>query len=287
MIHADTMGDRASCLISELNQTEIDRQFRSKVQGLLNLEQALHGKVTDFYLLQSSLSTVVGGVGFAAYAAANCFLDSFAQSRHESVPWLSVNWDACRVDQPGEEATTGQALIDLAMTPAEVWEVTQRILSRPDLPQVIVSPTPLSLRIQQSIAPPAAKTYDRPQVSTDYVAPRNNIEQTVATTMQDLLGIEAIGIYDNFFELGGHSLLAIQAVSRLRETFQVELPMRDFLFESPTVAGIAKIISENKAMNESAQQNQQDIADLLNQIEVMDQVNESVNTPVNTQKGEN
>jgi acyl carrier protein len=65
--------------------------------------------------------------------------------------------------------------------------------------------------------------------------------------MQDLLGIEKVGIYDNFFELGGHSLLAIQIISRLREKFQMDIPMREFLFESPTVAGIAKIIEENQS----------------------------------------
>jgi acyl carrier protein len=277
LIHTDTMGDRASCLIASLDQAEIERQFRSKIEGLLTLKQVLQGKVSDFYLLQSSLSSIVGGVGFAAYAAANCFLDAFAQSQREAVPWISVNWDACRFDEPmsesSTEAATGQMLIDLAMTPSEVWEVTKRVLSRPDLAQVIVSPADLPTRIRQATskmlpADTPNNIHNRPHLSTDYVPPRNEIEQTVATIMQDLLGIEPIGIYDNFFELGGHSLLAIQAVTRLRQTFQVELPMRDFLFESPTVAGIAQIIAEN--LSKPAAQDQQEIADLLAQIEQME-----------------
>jgi acyl carrier protein len=80
--------------------------------------------------------------------------------------------------------------------------------------------------------------------------------------MQTLLGITEIGVEDNFFELGGHSLLAIQAVSQLREEFQVDIPMRQFLFESPTVAGIAKIVESHQTST------QLDLAEqLLEQLE--------------------
>ncbi|MEO0936473.1 MAG: phosphopantetheine-binding protein, partial [Cyanobacteria bacterium J06641_2] len=109
-----------------------------------------------------------------------------------------------------------------------------------------------------------SNTYTRPELSTPYEAPRNEIEQKIAEAMQDLLGIEKVGIHDNFFELGGHSLLAIQAVTRIRKEWNVELPMRQFLFESPTVAGIAKIIDEN------LNQNQSEIAEMLEEIEQME-----------------
>jgi amino acid adenylation domain-containing protein len=78
----------------------------------------------------------------------------------------------------------------------------------------------------------------RPDLESAYVAPRNEIEENLAKICADLLGIEKIGVYDNFFELGGHSLLATQFLSRLRNIFEIELPLR-ILFEKPVIAELA------------------------------------------------
>ena len=56
-----------------------------------------------------------------------------------------------------------------------------------------------------------------------------------------MLGARQLGVHDNFFELGGHSLLATRVISRVRRTFEIELPLRS-LFESPTVAEMARRI---------------------------------------------
>lgn len=71
------------------------------------------------------------------------------------------------------------------------------------------------------------------------IAPRNETERQIAQTWQEVLGIPQVGIHDNFFELGGNSLLAFQVISRLRETFSVELSPNRF-FASPTVASLGE-----------------------------------------------
>ncbi|HUZ95886.1 MAG TPA: amino acid adenylation domain-containing protein [Edaphobacter sp.] len=81
----------------------------------------------------------------------------------------------------------------------------------------------------------------RPELTKAFVAPRTPTEELLAEIWAQLLGIKLIGIHDNFFDLGGHSLLATQAASRMREAFEVEIPLRR-LFEAPTVAGLAESI---------------------------------------------
>lgn len=76
-----------------------------------------------------------------------------------------------------------------------------------------------------------------------YVAPRTPIEELLTQTWLQVLKVEQVGIDDNFFELGGHSLLATQLVSRIRNIFQVELPLNK-LFAAPTVRELASIITQ-------------------------------------------
>jgi len=68
--------------------------------------------------------------------------------------------------------------------------------------------------------------------------PGTPAEEMVVAVWAEVLGVNEIGINDNFFELGGHSLMATQVVSRLREAFGIELPLRTF-FREPTAAGLA------------------------------------------------
>jgi syringomycin synthetase protein SyrE len=72
-----------------------------------------------------------------------------------------------------------------------------------------------------------------------YVPPRSPVEEVVAAIWAEVLGRDRVGVHDGFFELGGHSLLATRVISRVREAFGAEVPLRA-LFESPTVAGLGE-----------------------------------------------
>jgi acyl transferase domain-containing protein len=254
VIHAaGEVGEKAIRTVQEMDPEQCASQFQAKIHGLNVLAGALRGKELDFCILQSSLSSVLGGLGFAAYSAANHYLDAFArkQSQTNGAHWVSVNWDGWRFD---EEKRFGSEAVELAISPQDGVEVLKSLLSVDGFNQVIISTGDLHARIgkwikgnpkpeqraeARSNSSPALAS--RPQLQTTYVAPGSELERRIVEVWQNLLGVEPVGIHDNFFELGGDSLLGTQMIAQLRSIFQTEFPMRG-LFEDPTVVGAAKII---------------------------------------------
>ncbi|MEM7384527.1 MAG: beta-ketoacyl synthase N-terminal-like domain-containing protein, partial [Verrucomicrobiota bacterium] len=237
--YAGVMGGEASCELAELTAADRDQVVGAKERVLHSLKEALDPFKLRFFVVQSSLASVAGGRGFAAYAAASSFQDAFVSQNGRS-GWVAVNWDACLLHET--EAAGQSALMSAALTPGEVWEMTKRVLGAPHLRQVIATPRPLHSRLKEVIPVSARAEGDqrsRPDLETEYVEPRTPIEAAVAKAMGELLGISRVGAHDDFFALGGHSLLAIQAITKLRKEFQVDVPMRAILQGTPTVAGIA------------------------------------------------
>ena len=146
----------------------------------------------------------------------------------------------------------------LFMSPAEGIQVLARVLSYPQLGQVVVSTAPLDRRgartkptADKGVGKRAGKdggnarkaSHPRPALKVAYVAPGNELETTLAEIWQSLLGIEKIGVNDGFFELGGNSLLGVQVAARVRETFRMMLPIQEF-FKAPTIAALAELVTQ-------------------------------------------
>ncbi|HET6978727.1 MAG TPA: amino acid adenylation domain-containing protein [Pyrinomonadaceae bacterium] len=92
----------------------------------------------------------------------------------------------------------------------------------------------------------------RSDMEETYVAPRTPVEEVVAGFFGDVIGVERVGSTDNFFDLGGHSLLATLVMARIRQAFNVELPLRR-IFEAPTVAGLAGIVEAERFAGDKPQ----------------------------------
>ncbi|MCH8293320.1 SDR family NAD(P)-dependent oxidoreductase, partial [Candidatus Poribacteria bacterium] len=136
---------------------------------------------------------------------------------------------------------------------SEGIDVFNRILGN-TIPQVVVSTQELMNRVEPVNALTEGSfqegfpeinlsrpMHPRPEVSTTYVAPRNETEEILADIWQRVLGIEQIGIHDSFLELGGDSLLAVQLNTRLREHFPIDFSVHNF-FDKPTIADMAEFI---------------------------------------------
>ncbi|MBW4428175.1 MAG: SDR family NAD(P)-dependent oxidoreductase [Nostoc desertorum CM1-VF14] len=263
-----------------------EKVFAPKIQGTVILNNVLKHINLDFLVLCSSLSSIQGGFGQVDYCAANTFLDAFAHwnTATNNRFTVAINWDAWQqvgmavnTSVPDEIKNWREESLKNAILPAEGADCFSWILAT-SLPQVIVSTQDLQVGIEQlnqlalslSLAQKpvnscqvSASRHSRTLQENTYVAPSNEIEQTIANIWEELIGIEKVGIHDNFFELGGHSLLAVQTISRLREAFQVELPLRTLLFDAPTVSELANVIVEKQPQSEELDE----ITKLLAEIE--------------------
>ncbi len=113
--------------------------------------------------------------------------------------------------------------------------------------QVFVSSLDLPLLVRQTAAAEAARaesqSFERPDLDTAYVEPRNDVERTLVGFWQDLLGVAQVGVEDSFFDLGGHSLIAVRLFAMIKKAFRVDFPI-SILFEAPTIAACATLIIE-------------------------------------------
>jgi amino acid adenylation domain-containing protein len=266
VIHAAGVTNTSTFrLVADITTEQCRQQLAPKMYGLLVLAKVLVGKNLDFCLLMSSISSVLGGLGFAAYSAANLFMDAFVSyhNRLPGQPWISVNWDGWQLAEPNSQAgTIGASLARLAMTPAEGFEVFRRVLSWQDARQVVISTGSLQARIDQWVKLESVKaaageenrqeqdalTQPRPDLMSSYKAPRNPLEETIAGILQRMLGYEKIGIEDDFFELGVDSIKIIQVRARLNKRgYAVELA--DF-FQYPTIAKLAAVVKKVESTEE-------------------------------------
>ncbi|HET9366286.1 MAG TPA: condensation domain-containing protein [Candidatus Angelobacter sp.] len=79
------------------------------------------------------------------------------------------------------------------------------------------------------------------QLTREFVLPRTELEQTIATAWQAALGVDQVGVHDNFFDLGGHSLLMIQIHQKLRADLAVEIELLH-LFQFPTIDSLVRFL---------------------------------------------
>jgi amino acid adenylation domain-containing protein len=111
-------------------------------------------------------------------------------------------------------------------------------LPEPMIPSAFVRLSQLPLSPNGKVDRRALAQRELAEEARPWTAPCTPVEEIVAEIWSEVLRLERVGVEESFFELGGHSLLATQVVSRVRESFGVELPLRS-LFEAPTVRGLA------------------------------------------------
>lgn len=264
VVHAAGVADNGSYHNKTL--TQMRNVLAPKVKGALVLAELLEeqGINPDFFVLCSSVSSLVGAYGESVYAGANAFLDVLAQSlrQQKKLATTSINWCAwqevgmaANAQAPDHLKQIVQRELRKGLLPREGVEALDRILAAPPQAQVIVCKTdllelvqtgPLSQVTGTKDSGEARVLYPRPVIEEPYAAPVTELEHKLTRAWQEVLCLEKIGCNDGFFELGGNSLIATQLTWKMRQESGVEVPIR-VLFELGTVAGLARWIETSSS----------------------------------------
>jgi amino acid adenylation domain-containing protein len=165
-------------------------------------------------------------------------------------------------EEGGEKRLVGYVGAEKGLSVNELKEHLKKRLPDYMVPGAIVILDKLPLTPNGKVDRKALPAPDMTVIEAkDFTAPRTQTERILAEIWCKLLNLAQVGIHDNYFRLGGHSLLAIRVVSRIREAFQIDLPMSS-IFEAPTVAELARMV-ERQLLAEIEQLSESEAATLV------------------------
>jgi acyl transferase domain-containing protein/thioesterase domain-containing protein len=182
-------------------------------------------------------------------------LDDFTMKRVDQAGVMTGE----RPEAAGAPGSRLGAVVQQGILPAEGMDAFDRLLASSIDRQVVACSVDLGAWIEKVDADSqpveAAKAeggaegagFSRPQLSTNFVGPRDTVELELAGMWRELLGVKEVGVNDDFFELGGQSLIAVRLFNKIRHKYSVDLPLST-LFEAPTIAGCAAIVREEAGL---------------------------------------
>jgi acyl transferase domain-containing protein/acyl carrier protein len=241
VIHsAGLVGEETFCYMEELDEVFCDKLFGPKVYGTIVLEQVFRKRPLREIILLSSLASALGGMGQAAYSAANQFMNSFALhcNKHLSSRWRSIGLETWITDH--HKARLGSSVRELKMTYSEGQEAFLTVFNSPAYPTVIQSVTDLPHRVNGWKA--LQEEERKEEQVQEWQGNEALLTETLLRLWSDFLG-RSVGMDDHFFEQGGDSLKAIQLVSRMNHQLGIRLRLIDF-FQNANVRELSAIIKK-------------------------------------------
>jgi acyl transferase domain-containing protein/acyl carrier protein len=255
-------------VIHLITREKTENVFASKVRGTLVLDTIFKNHQLDFFILSSSTASIMMEIGHVAYGGASAFLDAFAQHNacFGNGVVMSINWTAwsevggalqlAKEHAKGLGLSESQVKIVGGLLSADGIEAFNRIMQLEpamQIPQVVVYPHDLvaQVTLSKTFSPPKSiagiessrEEFKRPKLASEYVAPRDDLEQTLVDIWSDFFGFEQIGIQDDFFELGGDSLKAIVMTSLIEKELDAKVSIAT-IFNKTTIEELAKYIEE-------------------------------------------
>jgi len=263
VIHAAGIAGSGKLTLRQ-DAADLATTLAPKAGGLAVLIDLLGGAKLDFMVLMSSINSVVPAAGTGDYAAANLVLDRFAEAGVHPPGWrhvVAIDWSAWAEIGMAADLTVPQALraarqemLRTAIPTKAGVDLFGHILASGrnrvvvtsyDLHQALKSPAQTKSFVPAPPDPHLERL--RHDLSTPHIPPATATEKSLVSIWADLIGVSGIGRDDDFFDLGGHSLLATRVLSRISQTLDVRLTLRE-LFEAPTIRGLAAKIDDARAV---------------------------------------
>ncbi len=216
--------------ITELTNKDFENQYASKVEGTLNVEKMVEILQPDYCILSSSLSAVLGGMGFSAYASANGFLNQYVYAEHKNghTQWTSLvfdGWDFGEGDN-----------YQYSISEEEGTRIIERMLAFGWLPQYIIAKGNLAERLEQynRTSELKEKLGLNSKQETVVVEDGEQLKQMICESIKCYFGFDKVNAKDNIFEIGATSMDILQIVKLIeRDCFVTISPTLFYTY--PTV----------------------------------------------------
>lgn len=270
VIHAAANMRSPLAMINTLDRPQIEEIMAAKIAGTEALAAALEDQSPAFVLCMSSLSVMLGGLGYAAYAASNAYMDALAHNMAtRGKSWITAHWDGW-----DREANTPDSSLNISQEEGKNAFAT--ILAM-QAGQVCISTTDLNQRntqwqeagaesVTETTDKQTVKRYARPNLETDYREAETALQTAILTIWEDFFQIAPLGVDDDFFALGGDSLKGTALVNRYKDLLG-EMVYVSVIFEASTPASLATFFEQHypeaaAKINGTTYQKQEHKADL-------------------------
>jgi NAD(P)-dependent dehydrogenase (short-subunit alcohol dehydrogenase family)/acyl carrier protein len=255
LIHS--AGVAGGGLLALKSRDMIGRVVRPKIDGSAVLVSATATMNLDFFVMCSSLASVIGEVAQFDYSAANAFQDGLAHRYKDArTHYMSINWDAWAevgmavdTEVPAWMQASKQAHLSSAILSAEGRQLFARALGL-GRSQVVVSTSELNAALRAARQAAAAVgggasatsgLDSRLQLEDVFGNPQRPVHAHLADIVRQLLGVTSVGLEDDFFALGGDSLLLVKLVAEINAFWKIKLPLR-LVFENAMIKTVASHI---------------------------------------------
>ena len=258
-------------LIITKNEAQITKVLASKMIGTYNLDRATESDELEFFVLFSSIKSLLGGEGQSDYVAANAYLDAYTHYRNRlGKRTLTINWPAWKETGMAADYGVNTDNVFKAISTQEGIEAFGKVLMS-DMERVIIGELDysdpilsseqkmirmsksLKLQIEQELKKkvPVRSSKAKEQIHSFVLKGKEDekyteLENMVGKIWTEALGLEEINIYDDFYGMGGDSILAINIVSGIKNLTNYDINISDF-FDNPSVYDFARFIETTQS----------------------------------------